>query len=144
MTKVLVLCTGNSCRSQMAEAIFKGMKLSDVTIYSAGIEKHGLNPWAMKVLEEVNLDIKTLSSKTVDELDQNIQFDLVLTVCSNAKESCPYFSGDAKLIHHRFEDPPFLTKGMEDEEKILEIYREVRNSISTYLHKEFINLLPSK
>jgi arsenate reductase (thioredoxin) len=144
MINILILCTGNSCRSQMGEAILRGMNLSEVSVYSAGIEKHGLNPWAMKVIDEIGLDSGALSSQTLSDLNPDIHFDYVLTVCSNAHGSCPVFPGQAKVIHQGFEDPPFLAKGIEDEEKVLEIYREVRNTISEYLHKEFINLLPSK
>ncbi|MBT7610992.1 MAG: arsenate reductase ArsC [Bacteriovoracaceae bacterium] len=144
MISILVLCTGNSCRSQMAEAILRGMDFSDVSIYSAGIEKHGLNPWAMKVIEEIDLDINVLSSKTLDEFKSEIEFDYVLTVCKNAHESCPVFQGSAEIIHHSFEDPPFLARGIKDEEKILAIYREVRNTISEYLHHDFIKRLPLK
>ena len=126
MLNILILCTGNSCRSQMGEALLvkliSELDLKGISVYSAGIEKHGLNPRAMKVLKEINIDVSKLSSKLLTEFDSTLLFDLVLTVCSNASESCPVFSGEAKIIHHGFEDPPFLTKEMEDEKKVLEIF----------------------
>ena len=144
MKNVLVLCTGNSCRSQMGEAILRNIldknNLEDIAVYSAGIEKHGLNPWAMKVLNEKSFDTSKLSSKTLEDISE-VQFEYVLTVCSNAHETCPVFPGNAKVIHHGFEDPPFLAKGLESEDEILPIYRKVRDEIENYLEKEFLNHL---
>ena len=137
MTNILILCTGNSCRSQMAEAILRSLNLQQVQIYSAGIETHGLNPWAMKVLEEINLPIDKLYSKNVEDL-KNVNFDYVLTVCSHANETCPQFNGEAKVLHHSFDDPPAIAKSLTDENQILDIYRNVRNQIHDFLKNEFV------
>ena len=128
---VLFLCTGNSCRSQMAEGW--GLKLNSdkYNFYSAGTLKHGLNPNAVLVMKEVGIDISTHKSKVTDELS-NIKMDLVVTVCLNAHESCPIFPG-GKIIHHGFDDPPFLAKDLEGD-SILEVYRRVRDEI-----KEFVD-----
>jgi len=131
---ILFLCTGNSCRSQMAEGlanhIYKNNK--EFSFYSAGIETHGMNPWAIKVMEEIGIDISNHHSKLLEELD-HVDIDLVVTVCSSAHETCPIFPKACKVIHHGFDDPPRLSKGLEDEKEILAIYAKVRDEI-----KEFI------
>lgn len=124
---ILFLCTGNSCRSQMAEALCRKYWGDIFNIYSAGTKKHGMNNRAIKVMEELGLDISNHYSKTVDELP-NIPFDYIITVCDSAKEHCPYFSG-SKIIHIGFEDPPALTKDMMNEDDILNVYRKVRDEI---------------
>lgn len=129
MKNILFLCTGNSCRSQMAEGYCRKYWGKSFNVYSAGTKKHGLNQRAMKVMKEAGVDISTHSSKTVEELPE-ILFDYVVTVCDSAKESCPFFSG-GKIIHIGFQDPPALTQNMTDEEEIIKIYRRVRDEIET-------------
>lgn len=127
---VLFLCTGNSCRSQMAEAIAR-QKLGDqYNFFSAGTKTHGMNPRAVTVLEELGLDLSEHWSKTMEEL--NVNLDLVITVCSDADENCPHIPG-VRMVHHAFEDPPKITKEMTDEEEILKVYRRVRDEISSFI-----------
>ena len=128
MKKVLVLCTGNSCRSQIAEAYLLHFAGHKAIIYSAGIQTHGVNPRAIATMLEDGIDISMHTSNHVDEY-QNIDFDLILTVCDHARESCPYIPGDAKRIHHNFNDPA-KAEGSEDE--IAEQFREVRKQIKEY------------
>ena len=129
MTKknLMFLCTGNSCRSQMAEGWARKYWGSEFNVYSAGTKKHGMNERAMKVMKEAGVDISTHYSKTVEELPQ-VTFDYVVTVCDHAHENCPYFPG-GKVVHIGFQDPPKLTKEMNDEEEILAVYRKVRDEI---------------
>lgn len=124
---VLFLCTGNSCRSQMAEGWGKAFKADSFNFYSAGTKKHGLNPNAVKVMQEAGVDISSHQSNTTDELPK-VTMDYVFTVCSDAHENCPFFPG-GKIIHVGFDDPPRLTKDMEDEEQKLSVYRRVRDEI---------------
>lgn len=124
---ILFLCTGNSCRSQMAEGWARELKGETFNFYSAGNQKHGLNPRAVIVMAEVGIDISSQESNTTDELS-GITMDIVITVCSDAHENCPYFPG-GKVIHVGFDDPPRLTVGMEKEEEILAVYRRVRDEI---------------
>ncbi|PIP93541.1 MAG: arsenate reductase [Bdellovibrio sp. CG12_big_fil_rev_8_21_14_0_65_39_13] len=130
---VLFLCTGNSCRSQMAEGWGKSLKGDKFNFYSAGTKKHGLNPRAVQVMKEVGVDISAHESKTTDELPK-VTMDFVFTVCSDAHENCPYFPG-GKIIHTGFDDPPRLTKEMTNEEEILKIYRRVRDEIKDMVLK---------
>ena len=131
MLNVLFLCTGNSCRSQMAEGFARSYHADKLNAYSAGIEKHGMNPLAIKVMAEKNIDITSHSSKTVDELD--VEFDLVITVCGHADESCPVFPDQTKLKHVGFDDPPKLAKDATTEEEALVHYRRVRDEIAATL-----------
>jgi arsenate reductase len=124
---LMFLCTGNSCRSQMAEGWARKYWGSEFNVYSAGTKKHGMNERAMKVMKEAGVDISTHYSKTVEELPQ-VTFDYVVTVCDHAHENCPYFPG-GKVVHIGFQDPPKLTKEMKDEEEILAVYRKVRDEI---------------
>lgn len=126
---ILFLCTGNSCRSQMAEGWGKALKGNLFNFYSAGTKKHGLNPIAVKVMNEVGVDIGSHISNTTDELPQ-VTMDFVITVCSDAHETCPYFPGGT-ILHIGFDDPPRLTKDMDNEEEILEVYRRVREQIKS-------------
>lgn len=129
---VLFLCTGNSCRSQMAEGLARHLKGDQIRPVSAGIEKHGLNPLAVKVMQEVGLDISGHHSKTLDEI--NIaEIDYVITVCSNAHETCPVFPGSAKVLHKGFDDPPRLARDAADESEALPHYRRVRDEIRAYV-----------
>lgn len=134
--KILFLCTGNSCRSQMAEGWARALKGDSLEPYSAGIEKHRLNPNAVKVMAEAGVDISAYRSKTVDELPTR-EFDYVLTVCDQANESCPIFPGKAKVIHVGFDDPPRLAERARTEDEALGHYRRVRDEI-----KAFIELMP--
>lgn len=134
--KVLFLCTGNSCRSQMAEGWARHLKSDVVEPYSAGIETHGLNPNAVKVMAEAGVDISGHRSKHLDEV-RDIPFDYVVTVCDNAHESCPLFPGRTKVVHVGFDDPPRLAKGAKSEEEALSHYRRVRDEI-----RRFVESLP--
>ncbi len=134
--KGLFLCTGNSCRSQMAEGWARHLKGDVIEPYSAGIEKHGLNPHAVKVMAEAGVDITGHASKTLDDLD-GVAFDYVVTVCGHAHETCPMFPGDAKVIHVGFDDPPKLAADETDPDKALGHYRRVRDEI-----RAFVETLP--
>jgi len=134
--KILFLCTGNSCRSQMAEGWARYLKNDVIEAYSAGIEKHGINPYAVKVMAEVGVDISHQYSKTPQELGA-IPYDYVVTVCGHAHENCPIFPGKAKVIHVGFEDPPELTRNLPDGEEKLAVYRRVRDEI-----RHFVETLP--
>ena len=130
--KVLFLCTGNSCRSQMAEGWARSLKGEAVESYSAGIEKHGMNPHAIKVMAESGVDISRQFSKTPAELGP-VEFDYVVTVCGHADENCPVFPGKTKRVHAGFEDPPKLTKHLPDGEEKLGVYRRVRDEIRQFV-----------
>lgn len=131
MKKILVLCTGNSCRSQMAEGYLRHFAGDNAEIYSAGIETHGVNPRAIWVMKEDGIDI---SNHTSDHLDvyKNIDFDFVITVCDNAKERCPFFPTKAKKFHHNFPDP---AKAIGTEDEMVEQFRRVRQLIKEYAEK---------
>ena len=128
MKKVLVLCTGNSCRSQIAEAYLRHFAGEKAEIYSAGVETHGVNPRAISTMKEDGIDISQHTSNNIDEY-VNIDFDFVITVCDNAKERCPFFPTKAKKFHQNFPDP---AKATGTEEEILEQFREVRQMIKRY------------
>ncbi|ARN57091.1 arsenate reductase ArsC [Sedimentisphaera salicampi] len=134
--KVLFLCTGNSCRSQMAEGWARHLNNDCIEPYSAGIETHGLNPNAVKVMAEAGPDISGHLSKHLDEL-KNVDFDFVVTVCGHANENCPMFPGKAKVVHVGFDDPPKLAADAVSEEEALNCYRKVRDEI-----KEFVLKMP--
>jgi len=131
MKKILVLCTGNSCRSQIAEGYLRHFAGNKAEIYSAGIETHGVNPMAIETMKEVGIDIAHHTSNNINEY-MDIDFDYVITVCDNAKESCPYFPTNAKKFHYNFPDPAKAT-GTENE--IKEQFRVVRNMIRDYAEK---------
>ncbi len=128
MKNILVLCTGNSCRSQMAEGYLKHFAGNKANIYSAGIETHGVNLRAIAIMQEDGIDISAHTSNNVDEY-RNIHFDYVLTVCDNAKENCPYFPTAAQRFHHNFPDP---AKATGDEAAVSEQFRNVRDMIKAY------------
>ncbi len=134
--KVLFLCTGNSCRSQMAEGWAKFLKSDTITAWSAGVETHGLNQRAVQVMAEAGVDLSKHKSELLDDL-MHIPFDAVVTVCGNAHERCPVFPGQTRVVHHGFDDPPGLAQGIDDEEQVLGIYRRVRDEI-----KAFVDRLP--
>ncbi|HPQ22473.1 MAG TPA: arsenate reductase ArsC [Saprospiraceae bacterium] len=129
--KLLVLCTGNSCRSQMAEAYLRLFSGDEAEVYSAGIEAHGLNPRAVAIMREDGIDISTHKSSTVEEYD-DIEWDLILTVCDNARENCPVLPGQGKAVHHSFSDP---AKASGSEEEIMETFRQVRDQIKSFSRK---------
>lgn len=132
--KVLFLCTGNSCRSQMAEGWAHHLKSDSIEPYSAGVEIHGMNPNAVKVMAEAGVDITGQRSKHVSEL-MNIPFDYVVTVCGHADETCPAFPGNVKKVHVGFDDPPKLAKTAKTEEEALSHYRRVRDDIRQFVEK---------
>ncbi|HMG82170.1 MAG TPA: arsenate reductase ArsC [Ferruginibacter sp.] len=133
MKKVLVLCTGNSCRSQIAEGYLRFFAKDKAEIYSAGIETHGVNPKAIATMKEVGIDISSQTSNNIEEY-ANIDFDFVITVCDNAKERCPFFPTKAIKFHHNFPDPAKATGTAED---TLGSFRAVRQEIKDYC-QEFV------
>ena len=134
--KVLFLCTGNSCRSQMAEGWARTLKDDVIDAYSAGIETHGMNPSAVRVMREAGVDITGQRSKHVDEL-KDVPLDFVVTVCGHANETCPVFPGKTTVVHVGFDDPPKLAAGATSETERLAPYRRVRDEI-----RRFIETLP--
>jgi arsenate reductase len=136
--KVLFLCTGNSCRSQMAEGWARQLKSDSIDAYSAGIEPHGMNENALAVMKEVGVDITSQRSKNVFEL-RDVPFDFVVTVCDSAHETCPVFPAKTEVIHVGFDDPPRLSKTAKTEAEALGHYRRVRDEI-----RSFIETLPAR
>ena len=131
-TKILFLCTGNSCRSQMAEGWSKHLKSDSIDAFSAGVEPHGMNARAVAVMKEAGVDISGHRPKHVDEL-KNVPFDYVVTVCDHAHETCPLFPGKTKVVHVGFDDPPRLAKTARSEEEALGYYRRVRDEIHNFI-----------
>ncbi|MDX1314817.1 MAG: arsenate reductase ArsC [Eudoraea sp.] len=130
MKNILVLCTGNSCRSQMAHGYLKALGNEDLGVYSAGIETHGLNPGAVSIMKEDGIDISSHTSNHVDEYE-GIEWDYIITVCDHAKENCPFIpSKGAKRLHHNFSDP---SKVVGTEEEIHRAFENTRNEIKEYL-----------
>lgn len=134
MKKILVLCTGNSCRSQIAEGYLRNFAGDKASVYSAGVETHGVNIKAIAIMAEDGIDISGHTSNNIDEYI-DIDFDFVITVCDNAKERCPYFPTNAKKFHHNFPDPG---KATGSEEQITEQFRMVREMVKTY-SENFVN-----
>ena len=134
MKNILVLCTGNSCRSQIAEGYLRHFANNKANIYSAGIETHGVNPKAIQVMAEDGIDISKHTSNNIDEY-MDIPFDFVITVCDNAKENCPYFPTKAQRFHQNFSDP---AKATGDLNEIMNEFRRVRDMIKVY-SEDFIN-----
>jgi arsenate reductase len=132
--KVLFLSTGNSCRSQMAEGWTRRLKSELIEPYSAGIEAHGLNARAVKVMAEAGVDISGQLSKRMEEL-ADVPFDYVVTVCDRANESCPVFPGKVNRVHVSFEDPPRLAADARTEEEALTHYRRVRDEIRAFVER---------
>ena len=132
MKSVLFLCTGNSCRSQMAEGFARHLHADRVAAFSAGIETHGLNPHAVEVMAENGIDIRGHESKTLDALP-DLGFDLVVTVCDHAAETCPILPGATRTLHRSFADPPRLARELTDPEEILDCYRRVRDEIHGFV-----------
>jgi arsenate reductase len=132
--KLLFLCTGNSCRSQMAEGWARTLKSDVIEAYSAGVESHGLNPNAVKVMAEAGVDISGHRSKHVGEL-KDVPLDVVVTVCDHAHETCPVLPGAPRVVHVGFDDPPRLAREAKTEEEALAIYRRVRDEIRAFVEK---------
>ncbi len=126
--KVLVLCTGNSCRSQIAEGYLRYFAQDRAEIYSAGVETHGVNPRAIATMQEDGIDISSHTSNHIDEY-RDIDFDYVITVCDNAKERCPFFPTHAEKFHYNFPDP---AKATGTEAEVMEQFRSVRQLIKNY------------
>lgn len=126
--KILVLCTGNSCRSQIAHGYLQKFAGKNAEVYSAGVETHGVNPKAIAVMKDDGVDISHHTSNNIEEY-LNTEFDLILTVCDNAKERCPYFPTKAKKFHYDFPDP---AKAVGTEQEIKAKFIEVRNMIKDY------------
>lgn len=126
--KILVLCTGNSCRSQIAEGYLRYFAGNKADVYSAGVETHGVNPKAIATMQEDGIDISNHTSNNIDEYS-NIDFDFVITVCDNAKERCPFFPTKAKKFHYNFPDP---AKATGTNKEIAEQFRQVRQQIKDY------------
>ncbi len=131
-SNILFLCTGNSCRSQMAEGWARNLKSDIFNAFSAGIETHGLNPLAVKVMAEAGVDISKQKSQHIDEFKET-KLDYVVTVCDRAAESCPIFPGKTNLVHHAFDDPPRLARDAATEEEALNHYRRVRDEIRSFV-----------
>ncbi|MBW7890859.1 MAG: arsenate reductase ArsC [Chitinophagaceae bacterium] len=132
--KILVLCTGNSCRSQIAEGYLRHFANGKADTYSAGVETHGVNPKAISTMREEGIDISTHSSNHINEY-AGIEFDFVITVCDNAKERCPFFPAKTKTFHHNFPDP---AKATGTDEEINNQFRQVRQQIKDYC-RDFIS-----
>ncbi|MBL6646686.1 MAG: arsenate reductase ArsC [Flavobacteriaceae bacterium] len=139
MKKILILCTGNSCRSQMAHGYFSHFGGAKLEVYSAGIETHGVNPRAIAIMKDDGVDISSHTSNNVDEY-LDINFDFIVTVCDHAHENCPYIPADnAVRIHHDFYDPSKLIS--DEEEEIYKAFARTRDEIKNFV-KEFIKELP--
>jgi arsenate reductase len=132
--KVLFLCTGNSCRSQMAEGWARALRSDTVEPYSAGVAPHGVNPIAVKVMAEAGVDITGQRSKHIAELS-DIPLDFIVTVCDQANEACPVIPGKAKRLHVGFDDPPRLAADARTEEEALLHYRRVRDEIRQFVER---------
>ena len=135
--RVLVLCTGNSCRSQIAEGYLRHFAGNKADIYSAGVETHGVNPKAIATMREDGIDISNHTSNNITAY-HGIDFDVVITVCDNAKERCPFFPSKAKKYHHNFSDP---AKVIGTEEEINQQFIQVRQQIKDYCQRFVMNNL---
>jgi len=131
MKNILVLCTGNSCRSQIAHGFLATMTVGKANVYSAGVETHGVNPKAIAIMKEIGIDISKHTSNNITEYF-GVEFDYVITVCDNAKERCPYFPTKAVKLHYNFPDP---AKAVGTEDEIHEQFRIVREMIKDYCEK---------
>jgi arsenate reductase len=134
LIKVLFLCTGNSCRSQMAEGWARHLKGDRIEPYSAGLQAKGLNPLAVQVMAEAGVDISMQTSQEVAKV-MHIDFDYVVTVCGHADEFCPMFPGKTQVVHVGFDDPPKLAESAKSEEEALGHYRRVRDEIRVFVEK---------
>jgi len=130
--RILFLCTGNSCRSQMAEGWARQLQSASIEAYSAGVEPHGIDPLAVAVMAEVGVDISSQRSKDVVSL-MEMSFYYIVTLCGGARETCPVFPGETKRIHAGFDDPPALGREARGDDEMLAIYRRVRDEIRTFI-----------
>lgn len=137
MKKVLVLCTGNSCRSQIAEGYLKHFARDKAQVYSAGVETHGVNPRAIATMKEDGIDISTHTSNNISEY-RDVDFDFVITVCDNAREQCPFFPSKAQRLHCNFPDP---AKATGTEAEIRQQFRMVREQVKEYARKFVLDFL---
>jgi arsenate reductase len=135
--KILILCTGNSARSQMAEGLLKHIAQNEYDIYSAGTKPSFVRPEAIKVLQEVGIDISKNNSKSISEFT-NQKIDVVLTVCDSAKEICPFFPAQTKMIHHSFKDPAEIQGDLETR---VAAFRKTRDEIKKYLEDSFCDII---
>lgn len=138
--KILFLCTGNSCRSQMAEGWARHLHGDTIEAHSAGIEAHGMNPNAMQVMKEAGVDISGQSSKLASSL-ADVPFDLVVTVCGHADENCPTFLRQTKVVHVGFDDPPKLAKDAANDDEALQCYRRVCDEIHDFVRDQLLGTL---
>lgn len=138
--RILFICTGNSCRSQMAEGWVRHLKQGLFQPDSAGVEKHDLDPLAVKVMDEVGIDISRQKSKLIDDLKDK-DFDYVVTICEDANKNCPIFPGKAKRVHCAFDNPPRIAKTLASQDEIMNLYRRVRDEIKEFVLKMPANLL---
>lgn len=138
MKKILILCTGNSARSQMAEGLLKHITKNECEVFSAGTKPSIVRPEAIEALREIGIDISENRSKSVEEFAAE-EIDYVLTVCDNARENCPYFPAKTRLLHHSFEDPAAVEG---EKETRLEAFRKVRDEIEKYLRQIVENKVP--
>ena len=136
--RILFLCTGNACRSQMAEGFARQIRGDAIDAYSAGVEPHGMNPLAIRAMAEAGVDISAGRSKHVREL-ADVKFDYVVTVCDHANETCPMFPGKTKVVHVGFQDPPKLARdaGARTDDEAMPYYRRVRDEI-----RQWVETLP--
>jgi arsenate reductase len=132
--KILFLCTGNSCRSQMAEGFTQHLLKDKIDAYSAGINPKGIDPKATKVMAEVGIDISSQQSNSTNDLKDK-EFDFVITLCDNAQKTCPTFPAKTSLFHMGFDDPPRLAENSKNEQEALEYYRRVRDEINVFVEK---------
>ncbi|MBN2051492.1 MAG: arsenate reductase ArsC [Spirochaetales bacterium] len=132
--RILFLCTGNSCRSQMAEGWVKHLLCDVLEAFSAGVDVHGMNPRTIRVMAEAGVDISGQRSKHVDEFS-GVEFDYVVTVCDHAREVCPWFPAKTALLHRGFDDPYTLAKTSETEEEALGHYRRIRDEIRAFVEE---------
>jgi arsenate reductase (thioredoxin) len=139
MKKILVLCTGNSCRSQLAEGYLRRFAGDKAEVYSAGIETHGVNPKAVQVMREDGIDISDQTSNHIDEY-RDLRFDYLITVCDHARENCPFFPSEAKTFHQNFPDP---AKAEGTEEQMMNAFRQVRDQVKDYCRRFVEENFPS-
>jgi len=143
LLKILFLCTGNSCRSQMAEGFARHLKGNLISPFSAGIKPNGLDSNAVEVMKEIGIDISDHKSKTIEELGR-VEFDYVITLCDSAQKNCPFFPAKYGIIHHGFDDPIRLASSETGKQNILEHYRRVRDEIRVYIQTIPASLIGQK
>ena len=132
--KILFICTYNSARSQMAEGLMRELKGKEYESYSAGVRTSRVDPFAVEVMKEIDIDISSHRAKSIDEF-RDTEFDYVVTVCGHANEHCPVFPGKTHVVHVGFDDPPRLAKKAKTEKEALDCYRRVRDEIKAFVEK---------